>query len=99
MQSHYALLLLAGPYNGVLEQLHLADLGYSSPLYSGFVVTLIILVDANIATFQYTFPLWFEVLVYKIIVLVRAIEMGLFARSSLSGIAGINNLTMIGMLF
>src|SRR5699024_3002870 len=67
VQSHYALLLLAGPYTGgVLNRYDVWPIWDTLVhLYSGFVVTLIILVVLSATSQRYsiTVPLWFEVLV------------------------------------
>ncbi|HIW45532.1 MAG TPA: hypothetical protein H9884_01320 [Candidatus Yaniella excrementigallinarum] len=108
VQSHYALLLLAGPYtSGVLNRYDVWPIWDTLVhLYSGFVVTLIILVVLSATSQRYsiTFPLWFEVLVLLAIKVLIAVlwEMGEFAYDHLFSpgeLAQLNNYdTMIDML-
>jgi len=108
VQSHYALLLLAGPYTGgVLNRYDAWPIWDTLVhVYSGFVVTFIILVVLSATSQRYSlrFPLWFEVLVLLAIKAFIAVlwEMGEFTYDHLFSpgeLAQLSNYdTMIDMM-
>src|SRR5699024_298819 len=108
VQIHYALLLFAGPYvGGVLNRYNAWPFWDTLVhLYSGFIMSFIILVVLSATSQRYSmrFPLWFEVLVLLAIKALIAVlwEMGEFAYDHLvhpSELAQLSNYdTMIDMM-